>query len=113
MTKRTLSKTLTEPVEPKNKTERDAFRRTARWQIFRGLICSQRNNTCELCGKRYENATHLNVHHRYVTQYTNLNPERFMVVCRLCHDFIHIKFKAPNFAPKGWYGLVDRTGPAK
>lgn len=87
--------------------QRAAFRRKPAWQAFRRLICASRGMTCEFCGKQYRRLADLNVHHRYTTHYDNLDESRFLVLCRACHDFVHIKYKSPAFAGFLWFGLVD------
>lgn len=77
------------------KAEHDAFRKTPQWQLFRKYILAQRNNTCEFCGKKYARTMYLDVHHKYVTGYKNLSPERFCLLCKTCHQFLHKKSGTP------------------
>lgn len=76
---------------------RQRFRAGVKWQLFRKYMLARANYTCEFCGKRYARESTLNVHHRFDTDYENLEPSRFMVVCWTCHKFIHAKGTAPAF----------------
>lgn len=87
--------------------ERAAFRLTPVWQIFRRYITSNKNYTCEFCGKQYKDIKNLNVHHRFESQYDNLSVDRFMVLCKTCHEFIHSKYNSPAFRDRKLYGLRD------
>lgn len=78
-----------------------------RWQLFRKLMLAKANNTCEFCGQHYARESSLNVHHRFVTNYENLEPSRFMVVCWTCHKFVHTKGNAPVFKARRLVGLKD------
>jgi hypothetical protein len=77
------------------KAEHEAFRLTPQWLLFRKYMLSARNQTCEFCGKHYSRVQYLDVHHKYVTNYENLNPERFMLLCKTCHQFLHKKEGTP------------------
>lgn len=78
--------------------EKDAFRRTIQWQVFRKYIIANRLSTCELCLKPYKDTSKLDVHHKYDTDYTNLDEGRFLVLCRTCHKFVHLKGRTPRFS---------------
>lgn len=93
--------------EPSNAKERSNFRLGVQWQIFRAFMLAKEHNTCQLCGKQYKEVSHLNIHHRYITHYTNLDPDRFIVVCKTCHEYIHHKYNAPAYKQAHWFGLSD------
>ena len=80
--------------------ERLAFRAGVKWQIFRKYMIARANSTCEFCGQKYAREGSLNIHHRFDTDYENLDPSRFMVLCWTCHKFIHAKAHAPAFAAR-------------
>lgn len=75
--------------------ERAIFRASPIWKVFRKYILASRHMTCEFCGKQYKDASKLNVHHMYDTNYDNLDQKRFMLVCHTCHEFIHAKCNSP------------------
>lgn len=91
----------------KTAADRTAFRKTLHWQMFRKYILARRNFTCEFCGKQYKRAQDLNVHHLHDDNYDNLNEERFLVLCRTCHEFVHKKYNAPAFRSRQ---LAHRKG---
>lgn len=77
------------------KRQHEAFRQTAQWQVFRKYMLAARHQTCEFCGKRYERTAFLDVHHKFRTNYQNLDAERFMLLCKTCHKFLHAKRGTP------------------
>ena len=79
----------------KLKKEHEAFRNTPRWFLFRKYMLSARNQTCEFCGKHYTRVQYLDVHHKFITNYENLDPDRFMLLCKTCHTFLHRKEGTP------------------
>lgn len=90
--------------------QKSEFRETPQWIVFRKYFLTLRNYTCEFCGETYSKPSsqaQLNVHHRYETDYTNLDPARFLLLCRTCHQFIHKKYKKPAFADRLLAGLKD------
>lgn len=91
-----------------NAKERAAFRRGPAWQLFRRFICAQRNMTCQYCGVQYKRLSDLNVHHMYTTHYDNLAVDRFLVLCKTCHEFIHAKYRSPLLADKLLFGRTDK-----
>ena len=91
-----------------NAKERATFRRGPAWQLFRRFICAQRNMTCQYCGVQYKRLSDLNVHHMYTTQYDNLAQDRFLVLCKACHEFIHAKYRSPLLASKLLFGRTDK-----
>jgi hypothetical protein len=90
-----------------------AFRQTPQWIVFRKFMLSSHNMTCDFCRQPYKQEARLHIHHKYATNYTRLEADRFMVLCDTCHQFIHKKEKAPRFAGV-LVGKVDLvTLPAK
>lgn len=81
----------------KLKAEHEAFRSTPRWMLFRKYMLASHNQTCDFCGKHYSRVQYLDVHHKFITNYENLEPERFMLLCKTCHQFLHKKSGTPNF----------------
>ena len=73
------------------------FRETPQWQVFRKYMLASHNQTCDFCGKKYKRTTNLDVHHKYETNYENLDESRFMLLCKTCHTFIHKKRRTPRF----------------
>lgn len=73
-----------------NTAQKSKFRKSPVWIEFREKLKTERC-TCELCGN--DNTKKLVVHHRYLNDdsrsYSNLSPERFLVLCQLCHKYIH------------------------
>lgn len=78
------------------KRQHTEFRLTPQWQVFRKYVLATRNQTCEFCGKRYTNTSYLDVHHKYRTNYQELKDERFMLLCKTCHKFLHAKSGTPK-----------------
>lgn len=87
--------------------ERTEFRKQPIWQLLRKFLLNKYDCTCQFCGKQYKDISHLNIHHKYETQYENLAQDRFIVLCRTCHEFIHAKYNAPAFKDRHYYGLRD------
>lgn len=77
------------------KKQHEDFRATPRWQVFRKYMLASRNQTCEFCGKKYKRTEFLDVHHKYKTDYENLDESRFMLLCKTCHLFLHKKSGTP------------------
>ena len=77
------------------KKEHEQFRLTPQWTIFRKWMLASRNQTCDFCGKRYTRTQYLDVHHKYATNYQDLTPDRFMLLCKTCHEFLHRKEGTP------------------
>jgi hypothetical protein len=90
-----------------NAKERAQFRTTPAWQILRRYLCAARNMTCEFCGVQYKRMSDLNVHHMYTTNYDNLAQDRFMLLCKTCHEFIHHKYKSPLLRDRKLFGRED------
>ena len=77
------------------KKQHEAFRLTPQWQVFRKYILASRHQTCEFCGKYYARTHNLDVHHKFKTNYQNLDETRFMLLCKTCHQFLHKKSGTP------------------
>lgn len=90
-----------------NAKERAEFRRSPAWQLFRRCMCAMHHMTCDYCGVTYKRICDLNIHHMYTTNYDNLAHDRFMVVCKTCHEFIHAKYRSPLLADKQLFGRTD------
>ena len=76
---------------PKNNTkaikgnkDKVAFRQTKEWKDFSKKLRKERPY-CELC---WTKAKTLQVHHMDEAHYDDLNPDKFMVLCRACHSYI-------------------------
>lgn len=67
--------------------EKNAFRKSLRWQRFSERFLERKGHKCEICG--ITTAKMYNTHHKYKDDYTNLNPTRFMCLCRECHSYCH------------------------
>lgn len=81
----------------KQKEEHAKFRETPQWLMFRKFMLSSHNMTCDFCKTPYKQAARLDVHHMYDTNYQRLEADRFMVLCKQCHTFIHSKDRSPAF----------------
>ena len=79
----------------KQADEHEEFRKTPQWQVFRKYMLASRNQTCEFCGKQYKRTSYLDVHHKFSTNYENLDESRFMLLCKTCHQFLHSKSGTP------------------
>lgn len=90
-----------------NKKERAEFRKGPAWQLLRRFLAASRNMTCEYCGVKYKRLCDLNIHHMYTTNYDNLAQDRFLVLCKTCHEFIHAKYRSPLLQDKHLFGRTD------
>lgn len=97
----------------KTAKERAEFRKQPMWQLFRRYLLQSKNNICEFCGKQYKEISSMNIHHRYETNYDNLDVNRFLVLCKTCHEFVHAKYNSPTFAHLKLYGLKDDPSEGK
>ena len=77
------------------KRQHEEFRATPQWAIFRKYMLASHNCTCDFCGKKYNRVQYLDVHHKFRTDYKNLDPSRFMLLCKICHVFLHKKSGTP------------------
>lgn len=69
----------------KGNKEKDDFRKTKEWRLFRKQIIEERSTYCECCGKKTKA---LQLHHIDPAHYTILDPRMFALVCRHCHQAI-------------------------
>lgn len=90
-----------------NAKERAEFRKGPAWQLLRRFLAASRNMTCEYCGVKYKRLCDLNIHHMYTTNYDNLAQDRFLVLCKTCHEFIHAKYRSPLLQAKHLFGRTD------
>jgi 5-methylcytosine-specific restriction endonuclease McrA len=84
-----------------DKKQKDAFRRTKAWKDFRLSLIEKAQFSCQLCGTHYSGKAKrkLQVHHLYPEDYTNLDPNRFRVLCSEDHKLVEriaCKFLAKN-----------------
>ena len=71
------------------RNERAAFRHTYKWIEFRNQMVKSHNCVCEECEKKFTDEQ-MEVHHLIEdVDYENLDPKRFLVLCKACHDRIH------------------------
>lgn len=70
-------------MKSKQKTE---FRRSKEWKNLRQLKLAETNHCCEMCGVRRKIG--LNVHHRDPDNYTDLEPDKFIVLCKYHHELL-------------------------
>jgi hypothetical protein len=76
----------------KGNEEKNQFRRSKEWKMFRKKLIEERGTYCECCGKKTKL---LDCHHADEANYKDLNPDKFFLVCKMCHkcisDLEHIK----------------------
>lgn len=72
-------------------TEKNKFRRSPRWVNFSRSFIARKGRKCEICG--ITTARLYNTHHQHKDDYENLDPHRFLCVCRECHSFCHRRLK--------------------
>jgi hypothetical protein len=76
----------------KGNEEKNQFRRSKEWKNFRKKLIEERGTYCQCCGKKTKL---LDCHHMDEEHYTDLNPDKFFLLCKLCHrcvsDLEHIK----------------------
>jgi hypothetical protein len=74
-----------------NTKEKAAFRSGIEWKTFRAGIIIVRNSTCDSCGVIVvpKNTKRLHLHHMHKEDYTVLEPDRFALLCRDCHSYLH------------------------
>ena len=71
--------------------ERNAFRKTVAWKDHRLSILKERNYQCEICQAVHKGmmSRRLDVHHKDPDNYTNLDKDKFLLLCHQCHDYFH------------------------
>lgn len=65
--------------------EKNKFRATSRWKIWRKYLIDKRGRICEVCGTFIR---HPQVHHIDEEHYTDLKESKFILVCKCCHEQI-------------------------
>ncbi len=61
------------------------FRQTKQWIEFRTALVMSRGSRCEICGIHKKG---LQVHHKVPSDYQNLDPANFSVLCARCHQTV-------------------------
>ena len=112
-----------DPNSPRTSALEDLFRSRKEWREFCDSVVSIRR-VCEICGKdlskRFVRGKHkgkfckrFNIHHRIdcqtMGQYMDLNPERFLLLCPDCHQWVHRICNSPNFRDKQWFVKLDEN----
>lgn len=69
----------------KGNKEKNAYRRTKEWKDWRKRLLEERGTYCQCCGKKTKI---LDCHHADEEHYKDLDPEKFFLVCKLCHKCI-------------------------
>lgn len=83
--------------------EKTEFRKSPQWRFFRLWFIAYKGNRCDYCGMVYNDDKKLNVHHIYYNMdYNILKQSRYKLLCRTCHDFIHLKYNSPALKGQGW-----------
>lgn len=70
------------------------FRATKCWKDFRKQLLKDRGNRCEICGSK---AGGLNIHHIDEDNYTDLNPDLFIIMCKTDHRNLHRLMRRKEF----------------
>lgn len=68
-----------------NSKEKRKFRQSKEWKEFRQKIINNRGRRCECCGGYCSKPQ---LHHIDESDYTNLDPKKFVLLCSLCHKQI-------------------------
>ena len=71
-------------MKKKGNSYKESVRRTKAWKDFSKRLRTERP-FCELCWKKSKT---LQVHHMDEEHYTDLDPNKFMVLCSSCHKYI-------------------------
>lgn len=69
----------------KGNEEKNAYRRTNEWKDWRKRLIEERGTYCQCCGKKTKI---LDCHHADEEHYKDLDPDKFFLVCKLCHKCI-------------------------
>lgn len=69
----------------KGNKEKDEFRKSKEWRDFRKRLIAERGTYCQCCGKC---TRLLQCHHIDASDYKNLDPRKFALVCAQCHRCI-------------------------
>jgi len=70
--------------------EKIKFRQSKKWKNFRLQFINFKDLTCELCGTVYKGkrCKMLQLHHLDPDNYTDLDRNKFKLICAPCHDLI-------------------------
>lgn len=77
----------------KEKTE---FRKSIEWKKFRKQLLSSRPLVCECCGTATKR---LSVHHKDPEHYDDLTPDKFSLLCSMCHKCVS---RLERILPTNW-----------
>jgi hypothetical protein len=66
-------------------SEHTAYRQTKEWKQFREKIVHERDSRCECCGIKKKG---LNLHHLDPANYQDLDPLKFKLLCKDCHNLV-------------------------
>ena len=80
-----------------NSKEKAKFRTSKEWKTFRSQLLIDHGNKCEICGIARRHGKGLNIHHLDESDYTNLTDEKFLVLCRSCHQELERLLRRKNF----------------
>ena len=69
----------------KGNKEKNAYRQTKEWRDWRKRLIEERGTYCQVCGKKTKL---LDCHHADEEHYKDLDPDKFFLVCKLCHKCI-------------------------
>ena len=69
----------------KGNEAKNAYRRTKEWKDWRKRLIEERGTYCQVCGKKTKI---LDCHHADEEHYKDLDPDKFFLVCKLCHKCI-------------------------
>lgn len=84
--------------------EKTKFRATKEWKAFRVSLIKDRGSACEICG--IPKKTGLNVHHHDESDYTNLDPKKFSVLCKGCHETLERFLRRKTFSIEDYAGKL-------
>lgn len=101
--------------------EKTKFRQTQKWKVFRAFFLKKTNSSCELCGSVYSGKRKrmLQLHHRDPDNYTDLNPEKFRLICSGCHEMVEkiskkvLSNNSSLVNKEEWYILLKNFLPFK
>lgn len=96
-------------INPEDKATaqlKQLFRGRKVWKDFANQFTEDKGCKCEICYKPLTKVIG-NVHHRcrakVMSEYMNLEPSRFMLLCTSCHDWVHLVHNSPRFKDRKWY----------
>lgn len=88
-------------MKRKGNKDKNAFRRSVAWKNFRKRLIEERGTYCACCGKKTKL---LDCHHADEEHYTDLNPDKFFLLCKMCHKCVSA---LEAIKPENWYKLRD------